>query len=389
MILFLMTKNKKTYFVFNISAYFIGLFIITTNFVTASELPECRGEYWDNCYGLYEWDNGSTYLGEWSNNVIDGFGLMFWPDYRAGSWMQYEGNWKSGLMHGNGVYEFSTGEEYRGMFNNGERSGYGVQKWPNGDIYVGQWFNDEMHGQGKFTYIDGTIKNGTWSMGEFISSTNQIDDNSGSDFAEGEFLGGGSGFLINSSGNIVTNDHVIESCRTLKVYINDNKYEASVVATNRYEDLAVLRSNINSNIYYQLAKYDPNILDDVTVVGFPFGNELSSSVKVNKGIISAETGIDDKQSEFQMDAAIQPGNSGGPVLNEAGDVVGVVFAKVDYDFIMDQFGLPPEDMNFGVKVDVLKDFLDKEQIKYFLSNDETKDKVRLIKDATVYIECFG
>lgn len=384
-----MLKKTNIFLLTKIPTFLLGLFLITINYSISSELPECRGQYWDNCYGFYEWDDGSYYKGEWSNDNIDGVGIMFWPDIRPGFWELYEGNWKSGLMHGNGVYEFSTGEEYRGMFNNGERSGYGVQKWPNGDIYVGQWYNDEMHGQGRLSYIDGTIENGTWSMGEFMGYNNQDEDNSGSDIEEGEFLGQGTGFLINSSGNIVTNNHVIQSCRTLNVYINEDSYEASVIATNEREDLAILRSNIGSNIYYQLAEDDPNILDDITVVGFPFGIELSSSVKVNQGIVSAERGVDDNQSEFQMDAAVQPGNSGGPILNKAGDVVGIVVAKVDYDFIMDQFGMPPEDMNFGIKVGVLKDFLDKEKIKYLLSVDETKDKVKLIKDATIYIDCFG
>ena len=71
------------------------------------------------------------------------------------------------------------------------------------------------------------------------------------------------------------------------------------------------------------------MLQDIYVAGYPFGMGISSSVKVTKGIISSLTGVGNNFSEMQIDAALQSGNSGGPILDEQGNVVGVAVAKLD------------------------------------------------------------
>lgn len=368
----------------------IVFLIIPINQSQSSSLPYCKGEYWDSCQGKYEWSDGSFYEGEWASNNPDGLGYMVWSRFNTSYKGSYNGYWQNGLMNGYGEYKFTSGIEYRGMFINGKRSGYGAQFWPNGDSYEGQWYDDEMHGQGAYVYANGNMDIGIWSMGQIIEYRNDEKDFENQFNGQGQFIGSGSGFVINQDGYIVTNNHVIENCSSLDVHNIDQSSYATVIATDPDSDLAVIKTDIDITPYYYLEKSDPSILEEIFTVGYPFGMEISSTVKVNKGIISSDRGLGDSQREFQIDAAIQLGNSGGPVIDVLGNVVGVVFAKIDYDYVMEEFGIPAENMNFAVKVSALKNFLNKNQIEYNLAEStKTIDKVTLINNATIYIECYN
>ena len=73
------------------------------------------------------------------------------------------------------------------------------------------------------------------------------------------------------------------------------------------------------------------------MAGYPFGQKVSTSVKVTKGIVSALTGMENNFSNIQIDAALQPGNSGGPILDDKGNVIGVAVAKLDSK-ILENYG---------------------------------------------------
>ena len=70
-------------------------------------------------------------------------------------------------------------------------------------------------------------------------------------------------------------------------------------------------------------------MQDIFVAGYPFGQRIRASVKITKGIVRSLTGIGNNYSNIQIDAALQPGNSGGPIINERGNVIGVAVAKLD------------------------------------------------------------
>jgi S1-C subfamily serine protease len=135
----------------------------------------------------------------------------------------------------------------------------------------------------------------------------------------------GSGFLITSSGLIVTNAHVVDGASRIAVRTADGEdYLASIVATDVSRDLALLK--INGWRGDRLTLGDPAALEvgeDVVAIGTPMGLEGT----VTRGIVSAKRrmgGVD----VIQIDAAISPGSSGGPLLNESGDVVGVTSWKL-------------------------------------------------------------
>jgi putative serine protease PepD len=139
----------------------------------------------------------------------------------------------------------------------------------------------------------------------------------------------GSGFVIDSDGHIVTNDHVVENADSVSVrFWNGNTYDASVVGTDPSTDLAVIKVDAPSSILHPVSlggSSSVQVGDPVVAIGSPFGLEET----VTSGIVSALHRQIEALNQFtindtiQTDAAINHGNSGGPLFNAAGQVIGV------------------------------------------------------------------
>ena len=132
-------------------------------------------------------------------------------------------------------------------------------------------------------------------------------------------------------------------------------------------------------------------MEDIYVSGFPFGKNISNSLKVTKGIVSSLVGIGDNYSNLQIDAALQPGSSGGPIVNSKGYIVGVAVAKLDFVKIIEMFDTLPENTNFGIKSSVLKTFITANGIdfKSQTQNEITREELsKVIANGTVYIDCW-
>ena len=98
----------------------------------------------------------------------------------------------------------------------------------------------------------------------------------------------------------------------------------------------------------------------------------------------------DKSSEFQFDAAIQPGNSGGPILNENGDVIGITTSTLNREYMFKEYGTIPEGTNFGVKIDILKSMLERTGVSWKNPNSEqrtTKDIGEMITRSVHLLLC--
>ena len=140
----------------------------------------------------------------------------------------------------------------------------------------------------------------------------------------------GSGFIISSDGYIVTNHHVIANASTIKVRTSGGEtYEAELIGADSYTDLAVLKIDAKGLDYLTFGDInDVYVGDMVAAIGNPLG-ELANTFTV--GYVSAlhrEINIDGiPRTMLQTDAAVNSGNSGGPLLNEYGSVIGVVAAK--------------------------------------------------------------
>ncbi len=168
----------------------------------------------------------------------------------------------------------------------------------------------------------------------------------------------GSGFAISSDGHIITNYHVVEVCQDVKVRKQGKMFSTNIVTFDPRNDLALIKGDFSPSTVFPLSQGKAELLQDIFVAGYPFGRKLSTSVKVTKGIVSSLTGIGNNFSNMQIDAALQPGNSGGPILDNKGNVIGVAVAKLDIAKILEDFGTIPENTNFGIKTSVLRNMLE-------------------------------
>ena len=146
----------------------------------------------------------------------------------------------------------------------------------------------------------------------------------------------GTGFFLSKDGYIITNHHVIENARTIKIIgVNDDyqsSYTAKVEMSDRQNDLAILKITDASfrplaNIPYTLKYTTSSVGEDCFVLGYPLISTMGMDIKLTNGIISSKTGFEGNIAEYQISAPIQPGNSGGPLFDKNGYVIGVVCAK--------------------------------------------------------------
>ncbi len=169
----------------------------------------------------------------------------------------------------------------------------------------------------------------------------------------------GSGFIIDTDGRVVTNQHVVGGNRSVTVRMNDGtEYPASVLGVDAVADLAVVDIAASGN-FTPVTLGDSSrvqVGEEVIAIGYPLGFQLGQSQTVTRGIISArrpnlaESGVE----HFQTDAAINPGNSGGPLFNRVGQVIGVNTSKREYT----ADGRPVDNIAFAVAINELKSRLD-------------------------------
>ena len=200
-----------------------------------------------------------------------------------------------------------------------------------------------------------------------------------------------SGFAVTSDGYVITNYHVIKGCTDVYIHDKGNSILSTLVTFDPNNDIALLKGNFKPRSFYPISRKSSKLLMDVYVAGHPFGQDISTSVKVTKGIVSSLTGIANNFSNMQIDAALQPGNSGGPIMNDKGNVIGVAVAKLDLEKIVDDYGVVPENVNFGVKANVVINILESENIKLPAPNINTiptNELGELITDGTYYLSCW-
>ena len=371
-----------------------------------SELPDCKSSstYKHNCIGTFTFASGDKYVGEWKDGKYSGQGTYtfghssewagdkYVGEYKNGkrhgqgtftfaSGNKYVGEWKDDKYNGQGTYTFASGNKYVGEFKNGKKHGQGTFTFASGNKYVGEFKNGKYNGQGTYTYADGTIESGIWEDDELLYANNE----------EIYSASSGSGFAVTSDGYVVTNYHVVEGCTDVKIHDKGRKIKASIVTYDPSNDIALLKGNFIPRKFYPLSRESPELLTEVFVAGHPFGKRISASVKVTKGIVSSLSGVGNNFSNFQIDAALQPGNSGGPIMNDKGNVVGVAVAKLKRDWGIKEFDAVPELVNFGVKSSVVIGILESENINLIAPYKEAKSQAELgsmITDGTYYLSCW-
>jgi hypothetical protein len=295
---------------------------------------------------------------------------------------------------------------YVGEVKDGLPNGQG-RLTSNTNVYVGEFRDGLYNGQGTHTHTDGTARNGRWSDGYFleansiatISSTpERIDpivperiDPTVPKSNELLQVASGSGFSVSYDGYLVTNNHVIEGCENVRVHSNGRVIDATVISRDPGNDLAVIKADFRPAAVFALRESNPQLMQDIYVAGYPFGVNLSSSVKVTKGIVSSLTGLGNNFSNIQIDAAIQPGNSGGPIFDDSGNVLGVAVSSLDIEYALDRFDAIPQNTNFGIKANIVSNLLSSNGIETTEPSTaaiSTTQLGTLATDATYYLSCW-
>ncbi len=182
-------------------------------------------------------------------------------------------------------------------------------------------------------------------------------------------IGSGTAFVISNSGHLITNHHVIEECNSISFQLpGQPAIEASIVSSNSNFDLALLKTNLSTDPAEFHSQNRLRLGDEIVVYGFPLLGDLSSQGNITSGVVSALTGLNDDLSTFQISAQIQPGNSGGPVLDRYGRVVGVIVSMANEEYFSQQSGTSPQNINFAITANITQSFLDTNTIDYAQSN---------------------
>jgi S1-C subfamily serine protease len=205
----------------------------------------------------------------------------------------------------------------------------------------------------------------------------------------------GSGIIVDTSGHVLTNEHVVRTCTTPRIIDTASAtYTATVVTKDAANDLALLKVE---HQWPQAASLrdgrEPRPGENVVVTGYPLNKLVGSGMAVTTGSVTSLTGPRDDSRLLQLSAPVQPGNSGGPLLDGEGHLIGVVTSTLNGMVLALATGAVPQNVNFAVKVAIVRNFLDSHDITYAHAASARElpaaDVGDLARKFTVRIECGG
>lgn len=201
----------------------------------------------------------------------------------------------------------------------------------------------------------------------------------------------GTGFAL-KDGYIVTNYHVIDGANSIEIFgikgDFNRSYSANVIASDKNNDLALLKISSTDftgfgTIPYGISSTTSDVGEDIFVLGYPLTSTMGDEIKLTNGIISSKTGFQGDVSLYQISAPIQPGNSGGPLFNSKGNVIGIVSAK----------HTGAENVGYAIKVSYLRNLVESAVSPTILNTVNSvstlnlPNKVKKEKNFVFYIVC--
>lgn len=205
----------------------------------------------------------------------------------------------------------------------------------------------------------------------------------------------GSGFVVSKNAHIVTNNHVVTDC-VGDIHGNlagQAPVKLRVVSADEENDLALLQGTkkFKEKDIAAIRGSAVNSGDQVVAIGYPLHGLLTSDLTVTTGIISSLAGVHNDTRFLQISAPVQPGNSGGPLHDSSGNIVGVVTAGLDALRMAKATGDIPQNVNFAIKTGALRDFLDNSAVPYRTadagSEIKTADIASAARTYTMLISC--
>lgn len=205
----------------------------------------------------------------------------------------------------------------------------------------------------------------------------------------GTIKGSGTGFYIAPT-TLVTAAHLIEGCSAIGMA---DGTALEILAADPSLDIAVLGGATDTGAWLKLSALEvPKLGEQVTTLGYPYSTSLDQGLTVTSGNVSALRGVDGSSNRVMITAPVQPGNSGGPLLNKKGSVIGVVVSRVDDIAMLEETGTLPQNMNFAVPSGPLLTFLAKERISRpqgeGIGGDLSSELPEAFAEAVVPVQCY-
>jgi S1-C subfamily serine protease len=201
----------------------------------------------------------------------------------------------------------------------------------------------------------------------------------------------GTGFFITDDGYLISNFHVVKDATKVRLLTNAGLIDAKVVQVDAANDLALLKSGGRFKPLAIAASRTVALGGTVATVGFPDIGLQGFAPKLAKGEIASLSGAGDDPRYFQISVPVQPGNSGGALVDERGNVIGIVSAKLDALTALAASGALPENVNYAIKSSFLLSFLESvpdvsAKLKAPNAADEKfEDVVKSAQDAAVLV----
>jgi S1-C subfamily serine protease len=208
----------------------------------------------------------------------------------------------------------------------------------------------------------------------------------------------GTGFVISVGGIVGTNAHVISDANRIEIIIKNEigtfVYNAKVLLNDNKNDVALLQISDStfkgfSSIPYQLVE-KVDVGEKVFTIGYPLNDVMGTNFKVNDGIVSSTSGINDDVRYLQISVPIQPGNSGGPLFNKDGNIIAITSARLNSNAV----GTQVENVNYAIKIGyllnlyyTLPNFVQKENGSLVIGKD-LQDQVKVLKNYVCLIKIY-
>lgn len=313
--------------------------------------------------------------------------------YKAYVNSQFETYYKFGIIQHENKYKAIIIESEYGNWKPGEVKAY-IEPTAMNDIYSIRWYllrKDSLD-----TYA--TLDKGALLSIEYFNNIKQEKDyfrfiklypqNSDIDeIASSEYKSSGSGFAITNNGIIATNSHVVKGANIIELTFSNKeggtiKYKADILLNDRANDIALLKIKDNSfsgfdNLPYKLNS-NTQVGEKIFTIGFPLNAIMGNNYKVTDGIISSNTGAKDDVRYIQITAPIQPGNSGSPLFNKNGEIVGINTSGL--------VSTITQNVNYAIKISYLQNMISLLHEAYGIcsSNDlkgkELTEQVNVLKN---------
>ena len=169
----------------------------------------------------------------------------------------------------------------------------------------------------------------------------------------------GTGFMFGSKDYVITNWHVIRGSKNIKVkFLNGEKINAKLLLKDAQNDIAFLKLERSPELPPSDLKVGDSskvrMGDEVFTIGYPAHWVMGQNPKYTEGVVNALSGIKDDPTVFQISVQIQPGNSGGPLFNQKGEVIGITQSSFDPQLATKSFGALPQNVNYAIKSSHIK-----------------------------------